>query len=79
MQKNISELTKDYRKGQGLTQEALASALSVSRVTVANWETGAHEPDLITLVNIANDHDNEHREFALDLMEHIYGFRLVEV
>lgn len=35
---------KKLRKTLGLTQEALAARLGVNRVTLADWERGAHSP-----------------------------------
>lgn len=36
----FSEKLQLLRRGKGLTQEALAQALSVSRQAVAKWEAG---------------------------------------
>jgi len=35
---------KRLRKTLNLTQEALAARLGVNRVTLADWERGAHRP-----------------------------------
>lgn len=34
------------RKNAGLTQEALAKRIGVSRAAVANWETGVSKPEV---------------------------------
>lgn len=40
----ISALT-EYRKERGLSQEAFAEAMGVSRPAVTRWETGARKID----------------------------------
>jgi len=35
---------KRLRKSLGLTQEQFAGEIGAHRVTVADWETGAHQP-----------------------------------
>lgn len=42
------------RKNRGLTQEALAEKLSVSREAVAKWESGQVYPDIFNLIQISN-------------------------
>ena len=44
---------KELRKLAGYTQDKLAKALSVSRSTVAMWETSSHAPDYQTLAKLA--------------------------
>lgn len=56
---NFSEMLKNLRKERGLTQEALAKALSVgefkiSPSAVGMWEQGRREPDFETLDLIAD-------------------------
>ncbi len=51
---NISKNIADLRKNKAITQEELASALSVSPQAVSKWETGASQPDTLTLPLIAN-------------------------
>lgn len=50
----IGEKIKELRKGAGLTQEALAAALSISYQSVSKWEAGAASPDISHLVPLAN-------------------------
>ena len=40
---------KDARKKMRLTQEQVAKELSITRLTVANWEDGRSYPDAIKL------------------------------
>ena len=42
---NISDKILKLRKEKGLSQEALAEALGVSRQSVSKWESGAALPD----------------------------------
>ena len=44
---------KKFREAAGLSQEHLARKLSVSRVTVANWETGVNEPSAGNIKKLA--------------------------
>lgn len=44
---------KIIREAAGLTQEELARAVGVDRVTVANWESGKTEPKLSQARKIA--------------------------
>lgn len=48
------EILLALRKETGLTQNDIAAHLGISRQAYANYETGKREPDLKTLVNIAN-------------------------
>ena len=50
MGKEIRRLWQD----RGLTQEALADRLSVTRQAVSNWECGKTQPDIETLHRIAD-------------------------
>jgi len=43
----ISENISSLRRSAGLSQEALAEKLGVSRQTVAKWETGESVPDVL--------------------------------
>ena len=42
-----------YRKKAGLTQKQLGDALGVAQSTMAQYETGARKPDIITLKKLA--------------------------
>ena len=50
---SLSEKIQLCRKRAGLSQEALAEKLSVSRQAVSKWETGAAEPELSKLRALA--------------------------
>ena len=50
---NFSKKLQDLRKQKGLTQEALANRLYVSRTAVSKWESGRGYPNLETLKDIA--------------------------
>lgn len=51
--RDIGRNIKALREKKGMTQEALAEALFVTRQTVSNYENGRSRPDLDMLVNIA--------------------------
>lgn len=40
---NFSEKLQELRKSKGLSQEALAQKLDVSRQAVSKWETGVSQ------------------------------------
>ncbi len=50
----FSEKLQLLRKNRGLTQEALAEKLGVSRQAVAKWEAGQVYPDIFNLIQISN-------------------------
>lgn len=50
---NLSENLSVLRKERGITQEALAGHLGVSKAAVSKWETAAGYPDLSLLPRIA--------------------------
>ena len=43
----------DMRKRKGLSQEALAEKLGVSRQAVSKWERGESSPDTDTLIELS--------------------------
>ena len=49
MNETIGNRIAKYRKGKGLTQEALANQMGVSAQAVSKWETDASCPDIIAL------------------------------
>lgn len=51
--RDIGKNIRDLRERSGLTQEALAEKLFVTRQTVSNYETGKTRPDLDMLLRIA--------------------------
>ncbi len=50
----FSKRLKELRLEQDMTQNTLASLLHVQRSTVAGYETKARQPQLETIVNIAD-------------------------
>ncbi len=50
---NIGEQIRDARKAKGLTQDALAEAMNVSRQAVSHWETNRTMPDAETLLRLS--------------------------
>ena len=50
---SVGKNIKRFREEKGLTQDALAEKLSVSRQAVSNWECGKTEPDIDTLHKIS--------------------------
>lgn len=62
----ISEVLKDKRTEQQLTQEQLAEKIFVSKKTISNWETGKTTPDLESLILLSE-------VFAISLDELIKG------
>lgn len=44
---------KEFRKRNGMSQQSLAKVLRVSRSAVSMWEMGEREPDIDTVVQIA--------------------------
>ena len=53
MKEKIQNSVKEYRKGAGLTQEALAKAMGVSRQTIISIERGKYIPSLPLALKIA--------------------------
>lgn len=49
----VARHIKKQRIQQGMTQDQLAEPLFVTRQTVSNWEIGRSQPDIDTLVRIA--------------------------
>ena len=45
---------KELRIENGLSQQKLANELGFCNQTISFWETGSREPDLDTLLKIAN-------------------------
>lgn len=51
---SIAEKLRYVRERKGVYQKELASYLKVSIGTISNYETGIHQPDLVTLGKIAD-------------------------
>ena len=50
----VAEQIRAHRERAGLSQEALAREIFVSRQTVSNWETGKTYPDVQSLLLLSN-------------------------
>ena len=50
----FGEKLKELRLEKGLSQRKLGEILGVCNQTVSFWETGSREPDLDSIVNIAD-------------------------
>ncbi len=51
---NLSQQIKKYRGEMGLSQDALAEMIFVSRQSVSNWENGKTYPDLKSLLLLSD-------------------------
>ena len=51
--RDIGKNIKQLREGKGMTQEALAEQLFVTRQTISNYETGRTRPDIEMLLRMA--------------------------
>ena len=51
---DFSSNLRRLRKRTGLSQDALAEKLSVTRQTVSSWERGVHLPDVDKVIALAN-------------------------
>lgn len=65
---DVAKNIKRLRSQEGLSQEALAEKLNVTRQTVSSWETGRTQPDLDALTALSAALDAE-------VTELIYGRR----
>ena len=45
---------KELRKQQNVNQKSLAIKLDISQTTISTYETGVRNPDIKTLINLAN-------------------------
>lgn len=50
----IGAMLKKARNEKGLTQEAAAEALGVSRQTISNWENGRSYPDILSVIRMSD-------------------------
>ena len=51
---NIGEQIRSARKAKGMTQEALAEVLHISRQGISHWESGRTMPDAATLLKLSD-------------------------
>lgn len=52
--REIGDIIKELREDKGLTQEIVANHLNINRATLSAYETNTNEPNLDTLVAIAD-------------------------
>lgn len=50
----IGKLLKEARTKTGLTQEAVAEAVHVSRQTISNWENEKSYPDILSVIHLSD-------------------------
>lgn len=50
----IGSKLKNSRSKAGLTQEAIAEKIGVSRQTISNWENNKSYPDIVSLINLSD-------------------------
>lgn len=50
----FGDVLSELRQDKGIYQKELAKILNVSTSTISNYETNAHLPDFITILNIAD-------------------------
>lgn len=50
----VANRFRDARKRAGLTQAQASRALTVHPSTISMWETGAREPDFVTIFKMAS-------------------------
>lgn len=72
---DVGKNIRRYRQQNGLTQDALAERLHVTRQAVSNWETGKNQPDLETLEALAGALDLEPAELIYGKKQEYPRFR----
>ncbi len=66
--RTVGNNIRKYREKAGISQEALAEKLNVTRQAVSNWELSKTEPDIDTLHRIADS-------LGVMIEELIYGYK----
>lgn len=51
----LAKRLKEKRKAKKMTQLELSNKLNINRITYQGYESGRHNPDIETLVKIANE------------------------
>jgi transcriptional regulator with XRE-family HTH domain len=64
----IPNLLKQTRKARGITQGQLAEVFDVTRVTIANWEAGKHQPTSATMWQAQSAYPSDHWAYTLATM-----------
>ncbi|MCJ2051197.1 helix-turn-helix transcriptional regulator [Methylobacterium sp. J-070] len=52
MAQTLGSVLRERRKSRGLTQQAIAASLGVTRAAVGQWEAGTHEPSTDNLIAV---------------------------
>lgn len=80
---DLSRLIRECRQRSGITQDALAKSLGVSRTAVSNWESGRRTPGLHILYELciildvpANEFENLGR---VNFNNSLSGFKLARL
>lgn len=63
---NVSKNIRHFRNASGLTQEALAEKISVTRQAISSWERGVTRPDINMIIALAEN-------LGVSVEELIYG------
>lgn len=68
---------KQIREDKDIKQEVLAKEIGVKQTTISNWESGAREPDIQSLIKLAKyfnvsvdyliGNDTQNRNFANEI------------
>ncbi|KHD44628.1 helix-turn-helix transcriptional regulator [Streptococcus hongkongensis] len=69
---DISQVIKEGRKKQGLTQQDLADKIYVARQTISKWELGKSIPDQVSLKLLYKELDIE-PEIQKSITEKLFG------
>lgn len=64
----LHNVLREYRKNRGKTQEEMAKLLNISQQAYANYETGKREPDIKTLIQLA-----DYYQISLDILTGRYS------
>ena len=51
---DIGQKLKNARSAAGLTQEAVAESIGISRQTISNWENNRTYPDIISIIKLSD-------------------------
>lgn len=54
MNKEFNKIFTELRKSCNLTQADCSKIFNVTKSTISGWETGRNEPNITTLINIAD-------------------------
>lgn len=71
---NIGQKLKDKRTQAGLTQEAVAEKIGVSRQTVSSWENNRSYPDIVSILRLSDLYEVSLDEFLkedADMRKHV--------